>query len=101
MWRNIGFNDILRDRSRSKIVNILYFSGILYVWIGLKDETWVTGERFHNVFGIITHLNDNDRNFPSETEHCGRILISDKVPLKDDSCNESKKQGFACEIVLL
>ena len=101
MWRNIGFNDILNDRSRSKIVNILYFSGNLGVWIGLKDKTWVTGERFHNVFGIKTQVNDFDSEFSSETEHCGRILISNEVPLKDDSCNERITPGFACEIVLL
>ena len=101
MWRNIGFSDILRDRSRSKIVNILYFSGILYVWIGLKDKRWVTGEIFENVFGINTQLNDYDHKFTSETEHCGRINISDIIPLRDDSCNRRQWTGFACEIVLL
>jgi len=61
----------------------------------------VTGERFHNVFGIKKKLNDYDRNFPSETEYCGRINIHDIVPLHDDSCNKRKRRSFACEIVLL
>ena len=61
----------------------------------------MTGERFHNVSGINTELNDYDQKFTSETEHCGRINISDIIPLRDESCNERKRRGFACEIILL
>lgn len=55
------------------------------VWIGLKDDTWMNGDTFTVVVGIIDNLKDN--------KSCGMIHNNE---MKSHSCQP--RNMFLCEI---
>ena len=68
-------------------------------WIGLKDEKWLTGEHFVNIYDAHVRLNNHDSGYPEDTEsNCGRF--SAKPVLIDNSCNIRKRYSFICEIFM-
>ncbi|VDI47402.1 Hypothetical predicted protein [Mytilus galloprovincialis] len=75
------------------------FSSVGPVWIGLKDKKWMTGESFHNIYGVTVQLNDYDGAYPSEVENsCGLLVRWSSNKLQDENCNIRKRLKFLCEI---
>ncbi|CAG2201253.1 CD206 [Mytilus edulis] len=69
------------------------------MWIGLKDEKWVTNEIFKNVFNVTVDFNQYDSDFPADTEQlCGKYAYTSSLVLQDESCNLRLKEMYVCEI---
>ncbi|VDI74373.1 Hypothetical predicted protein [Mytilus galloprovincialis] len=62
-------------------------------WIGLYNDTWVTGESFTNTYDI-----PNDRIKVNTNDMCGRMRMNLEFILESQGCY--KEKPFVCEIQL-
>ncbi|CAC5378406.1 unnamed protein product [Mytilus coruscus] len=67
------------------------------MWIGLKDEIWVTNATFKNVFNVTIDFNKHDSDYVNDTEpFCGKFAYTSNVAvLQDESCNLRLKNIYS------
>ncbi|CAC5378402.1 MRC [Mytilus coruscus] len=72
------------------------------MWIGLKDEIWVTNATFDkNVFNVTTQFNYFDSGYRNDSEQgCGKFSYKSTNVLQDESCNLRRKEIYVCEILM-
>ncbi|CAC5378401.1 MRC [Mytilus coruscus] len=77
-----------------------FTSCISNMWIGLKEERWVTNVRFQNVFNVTAQFNKYDSAYIDDHEQdCGTFIsASAYYVLQDESCNFRLKKTYVCEI---
>ena len=69
------------------------------LWIGLKEERWVTNDIFEYLFNVTVQLNRYDHDFQNDPDQsCGTFIPN--VGVYDESCNIREKHRYVCEILV-
>ncbi|VDH97357.1 Hypothetical predicted protein [Mytilus galloprovincialis] len=92
--------DLISMTTMAKWNFVTHFTSCMSnLWIGLKEERWVTNDIFEYLFNVTVELNRYDHDFQNDPDQsCGTFIPN--VGVYDESCNIREKHRYVCEILV-